>query len=102
VIGLGRDRPMLFLSNHFEETPRELSISYADRNQIEDGLGISANFFHPDCLASEVRPNVEFDAALTVIATRTAAIAGWRRGSTASRRPTRNNCTADSSRPPGP
>src|SRR5262249_10313365 len=68
VTGLGHDQPTLFLSNHFEETPRELIIRYAGRNRIEDGLGISANFFHLDCLASEVRLNVDLDAALTVIA----------------------------------
>ena len=43
-------------------------IRYAGRNRIEDGLGISVNFFHLDCLASEVRLNVDLDAALTVIA----------------------------------
>jgi hypothetical protein len=68
VIGLGRERPTLFLSNHFEETPRELIIRYAGRNRIEGGLGVSVNFFHLDCLASEVRLNVDLDAALTVIA----------------------------------
>jgi hypothetical protein len=68
VAGLGRDQPTLFLSNNFEETPRELIIRYAGRNRIEDGLGISANFFHLDCLASEVRLNVDLDAALTVVA----------------------------------
>ena len=68
VTGLGRDKPTLFLSNQFEETPRELIIRYAGRNRIEDGLGISVNFFHLDCLASEVRLNVDLDATLTVIA----------------------------------
>jgi hypothetical protein len=68
VTGLGRDQPTLFLSNHFEETPRELIIRYAGRNRIEDGLGIGVNFFHLDCLASEVRLTVDLDAALTVIA----------------------------------
>ncbi len=68
VAGLGRDQPTPFLSNNFEETPRELIIRYAGRNRIEDGLGISVNFFHLDCLASEVRLNVDLDAALTVIA----------------------------------
>jgi hypothetical protein len=68
VTGLGRVRPTLFHSNHFEETPRELIIRYAGRNRIEDGLGISVNFFHLDCLASEVRRNVDLDATLTVIA----------------------------------
>ena len=68
VAGLGRERPTLFLSNDFEETPRELIIRYAGRNRIEGGLGVSVNFFHLDCLASEVRLNVDLDAALTVIA----------------------------------
>jgi len=68
VTGLGPDRPTLFLSNDFEETPRELIIRYAGRNRIEGGLGVSVNFFHLDCLASEVRLNVDLDAALTVIA----------------------------------
>jgi hypothetical protein len=68
VAGLGREDPTLFLSNDFEETPRDLIIRYAGRNRIEDGLGISVNFFHLDCLASEVRLNVDLDAALTVIA----------------------------------
>jgi hypothetical protein len=68
VTGLGRDNPTLFLSNNMKETARELVIRYAGRNRIEDGLGISVNFFHLDCLASEVRLNVDLDAALTVIA----------------------------------
>jgi hypothetical protein len=68
VAGLGRDQPTLFLSNDFEATPRELIIRYAGRNRVEDGLGISVNFFHLDCLASEVRLNVDLDAAMTVIA----------------------------------
>src|SRR3954454_7224032 len=68
VAGLGRERPTLSLSNNFEETPRELIIGYAGRNRVEGGLGVSVNFFHLDCLASEVRLNVDLDAALTVIA----------------------------------
>ncbi len=65
---MGHDQPTLILSNDFNETPRELIIRYAGRNRVEDGLGISVNFFHLDCLASEVRLNVDLDAALTVIA----------------------------------
>jgi hypothetical protein len=68
VGGLGRERFTLFLSNNFEETARDLIIRYAGRNRVEDGLGISVNFFHLDCLASEVRLNVDLDVALTVIA----------------------------------
>jgi hypothetical protein len=68
VTGLGRAKATLFLSNDFEETPRALVIRYAGRNRVEDGLGISVNFFHLDCLASEVRLNVDLDTALTVLA----------------------------------
>ncbi len=35
---------------------------------MEDSLGISVNFFHLDCLASEVRINVDVDVAMTVVA----------------------------------
>jgi hypothetical protein len=68
VSGLGREEPSLFLSNNWEETARELVIRYAGRNRVEDGLGSAVNFFHLDCLASEVRLNVDLDTALTVLA----------------------------------
>jgi hypothetical protein len=68
VTGLGREEPTLFLTNHFEARPRELIMNYARRNRIEDGLGTSVDFFHLDCLSSEVRLNVDLDVALTVIA----------------------------------
>lgn len=68
VAGLGRDNPTLFLSNNVTHTARDLVIRYAGRNRIEDGLGTSVNFFHLDCLASEVRLNVDLDTTLTVIA----------------------------------
>jgi len=68
VDGLGKEQPTLLLSNHTEETARNLVIRYAGRNRAEDGLGQCVNFFHLDCLASEVRLNVDLDAALTVVA----------------------------------
>ncbi|MBV8722138.1 MAG: hypothetical protein JO277_08320 [Candidatus Eremiobacteraeota bacterium] len=68
VTGLGRDSPTLFLTNNVTETARAIVIRYAGRNRVEDGLGISVNFFHLDCLASEVRLNVDLDTAMTVIA----------------------------------
>jgi hypothetical protein len=68
VTGLGREAATLFLTNHFAERPRELIMNYARRNRIEDGLGTNVNFFHMDCLSSEVRLNVDLDVTLTVIA----------------------------------
>jgi hypothetical protein len=68
VDGLGREQPTLFLSNNIEETPRNLIIRYAGRNRVEDSLGTAVNFFHLDCLASEVRLNVDVDTVMTVLA----------------------------------
>ena len=68
VTGLGREEPTLFLTNHLDVRPRQLITNYARRNGIEDGLGTSVNFFHLDCLSSEVRLNVDLDVTLTVIA----------------------------------
>jgi hypothetical protein len=68
VDGLGKERPTLLLSNNTAETARQLVIRYAGRNRVEDGLGSAVNFFHLDCLSSEVRLNVDVDAALTVVA----------------------------------
>ena len=68
VSGLGREEPTLCLSNNTEVTAREVVTRYVGRNGVEDSLGISVNFFHLDCLASEVRLNVDLDVALTVIA----------------------------------
>ena len=56
------------VSNNFDVSARDLLIRYAGRNSVEDGLGISVNFFHLDCLASEVRLNVDVDVAMTVLA----------------------------------
>jgi len=68
VRGLGRENPTLFLSNNFEVSPRGLVMNYARRNGVEDALGSSVNFFHLDCLSSEVRLNVDLDTVLTVLA----------------------------------
>jgi hypothetical protein len=68
VIGLGREEATLFLTNNFEVSGRDVITRYAGRNGVEDSLGISINFFHLDCLASEVRLNVDLDVALTVLA----------------------------------
>jgi hypothetical protein len=68
IDGLGRAEFTLLVSNNFDVSARELIIRYAGRNGVEDSLGISINFFHLDCLASEVRLNVDVDVAMTVLA----------------------------------
>jgi hypothetical protein len=68
VTGLGRDKPTLLLTNNREETARQIMTRYTSRNGIEDSLGSGVDFFHLDCLASEVPLNADLDAALTVVA----------------------------------
>lgn len=68
VTGLGRAAPTLFLTNNQDISGREVVLRYTRRNCVENDLGINVNFFHLDCLSSEVRLNVNLDVVLTVIA----------------------------------
>jgi hypothetical protein len=68
VTGLGRQAPTLFLTNNENASGREILMRYVKRNAIENDLGINVNFFHLNCLASEVRLNVHLDVVLTVMA----------------------------------
>jgi hypothetical protein len=68
VKNLGRENPTLFLCNNFDANVREVVMNYARRNGVEDALGSNVNFFHLDCLSSEVRLNVDMDTVLTVLA----------------------------------
>ena len=65
---MGRESPTFFLTNNFDSTAREILRRYTQRNYIENDIGINVNFFHQDCLCSEVRLNVDFDIVLTVMA----------------------------------
>jgi len=63
-----RDTPTLFLCNNEDATGRDIILRYIGRNSIENDLGINVNFFHMDCLASEVRLNVNNDLVMTTLA----------------------------------
>ncbi|MBM3335455.1 hypothetical protein FJY63_12415, partial [Candidatus Sumerlaeota bacterium] len=65
---LGRPTPTLFLTNNETVSGRDIILRYLGRNSIENDLGINVNFFHLDCLASEVRLNVHTDVVMTVLA----------------------------------
>lgn len=68
--GLGHESPTFVLTNDLPErlTARQVIQTYAPRNHVEHSLGEKITFFHLDCLASEVRLNVDFDLTLTVVA----------------------------------
>ncbi len=68
--GLGHDKPTFLLTNDLPEplSARETLQTYASRNHVEHSLGEKITFFHLDCLASDVRLNIDFDLTLTVVA----------------------------------
>lgn len=68
--GLGHASPTFVLTNDLPQrlTARQVIQTYAHRNPVEHSLGEKITFFHLDCLASEVRLNVDFDLTLTVVA----------------------------------
>jgi len=68
VPGLGRDSATWLLTNNRTETAREIVLRDAGRNRVAEGLGISVHFVPVDCLASEVRLQVDLDRTMTVIA----------------------------------
>jgi hypothetical protein len=70
VTGLGHEKPTFLLTNDLPEAlpARQVITDYAGRNRVEHNLGEKITFFHMDCLASEVRLNVDFDLTLTVCA----------------------------------
>jgi hypothetical protein len=68
VVDFQRPTPTLFLTNNTTATGRDIVTRYIGRNTIENDLGINVNFFHMDCLASEVRLNVHADVVMTVLA----------------------------------
>ena len=63
-----RATPTLFLTDNETVPAKEVITRYIARNTIENDLGININFFHLDCLASEVRLNVNTDVVMTVLA----------------------------------
>jgi transposase len=68
AVQFSRPSPTLFLTNNETTSGREILTRYLGRNSIENDLGINVNFFHLDCLASEVRLNVQTDVVMTVLA----------------------------------
>ena len=63
-----RENPTLFITDNEDASGREIVTRYIRRNSIENDIGINVNFFHADCLSSEVRLNVHADVVMTVLA----------------------------------
>jgi hypothetical protein len=68
AVDFHRETPTLFLTDNETVSGKEIITRYIARNAIENDLGINVNFFHMDCLASEVRLNVHAGVVMTVLA----------------------------------
>jgi hypothetical protein len=69
VRDLGHEEPTILITNDMRSTSRTLLERYARRMLIENDLEDQVHFFHLDALSSAVAMKVDFDVALTVIAT---------------------------------
>ena len=58
----------LFLTNNLKDPARQILARYHQRNYIENEIGVNVNFFHMDCLCSEVALNVSLDVLMTLVA----------------------------------
>ena len=73
VNGLGREQATLILTNQQPMTVKQLIERYGQRWGIENQLAEQIRAFHLDSLCSQVPLAVDFDVALTVLATSSTA-----------------------------
>ena len=68
VAGLGRDEPVLLLTNQRKAGPAELIDRHARRMVIENQIAEAIDFFHMDALSAAVPMRIDTDLQLTVVA----------------------------------
>ena len=69
ITELGHEEPTILLTNDRKSAPSKRITRYAQRMLIENYLADAVDFFHLDALSSAVRLKVDFDVALTEVAT---------------------------------
>ncbi|MBE7502191.1 MAG: hypothetical protein HS113_18205 [Verrucomicrobiales bacterium] len=68
ITNLGHEEPTILLTNDLEGASSKRITRYAQRMLIENHLADAVDFFHLDALSSAVALKVDFDVALTEIA----------------------------------
>lgn len=69
ITELGHEEPTILLTNDRQSSAAKRITRYAQRMLIENYLADAVDFFHLDALSSAVRLKVDFDVALTELAT---------------------------------
>ncbi len=67
AMNLGKESPMLLLTNDTRKKPGTLLTRYARRTLVENGIGDQVAFFHVDALSSSVPIKVDLDVAPSVV-----------------------------------
>jgi len=67
AMDLGKESPMLLLTNDRRRKPGSLLTRYARRTLVENAIGEQVEFFEVDALSSSVRIKVDLDVALSVV-----------------------------------
>jgi hypothetical protein len=68
IRGIGREQPILLITNELDAPAKGLFARYAERMVIENELDAYISGFHLDALTSGIPLNVDLDTTLTVIA----------------------------------
>ena len=68
VAGLGREEPVLLVTNHTEGSAAQLVDRYARRMLIENQIADAIRFFHMDALSAAVPLKVDVDLQVTLMA----------------------------------
>ena len=68
VTGIGREHPMLLITNNFDTPPKEIIETYALRWLIENNIQENIDFFSLNALSSPIIVKVDFDIAMTLVA----------------------------------
>lgn len=69
ITDLGHEEPTILLTNALKDSAAKRITRYAQRMLIENHLADAVDFFHLDALSSAVQLKVDFDVALTEVAT---------------------------------
>lgn len=68
VTNLGREEPMLLITNDRKDRPARLLTEYAQRWRVENNLAEQVGFFHLNALGSPLQVGVGFDALMSFTA----------------------------------
>lgn len=68
VTNLGREEPMLLITNDDQTKARSLLLDYAQRWRVENSLADQVDFFHLNSMSSPLQIGVAFDVLMTFTA----------------------------------